>query len=106
MLARKPLNRALIKVRVALLQGNRLTGPATLFASNGHRLEFCYEDGLAQGKASVVGANGDREECAYVQGAKQGPATYLWKAGHRYGWGGGGLLCISFIQKLIKSLGL
>ncbi len=66
-----------------LKKGNRLIGPATLFASNGHRVEFNYEDGVAQGEAVISGAQGDREQFKYGKGVKQGPATYLWKQGHR-----------------------
>ncbi len=66
-----------------LFQGNKLTGPATIFAANGDRIELCYDDGVVSGKATIKGANGDKEHCVYSNGVKHGPATYIWKAGHK-----------------------
>ena len=65
------------------LQENRLTGPAIIFAANGDRIEFNYQDGVVDGQAIVTGSNGDKEVCSYQNGVKHGPATYVWKAGHR-----------------------
>ena len=64
-------------------QNNKLQGQATIFASNGDRIELNYDNGVVHGKANIRGNNGDRESCSFLKGVKHGPATYIWKAGHK-----------------------
>ena len=67
----------------SFFKNNKLMGRSTLFAANGDRIEFNYEDGVVAGKALIRGNNGDKEQCTYVDGVKHGPAVYMWKGGHR-----------------------
>ena len=79
-------------------QDNKLTGPASLFAASGERIEFEYQDGVVHGPAKIkvviddtenddnhdmFQGGGDIEECIYVNGVKHGKAVYHWKAGHK-----------------------
>ena len=38
-----------------VFQNNKLNGSAIIFAANGDRIEFTYEDGVINGKATIKG---------------------------------------------------
>ena len=49
-------------------------GRSTLFAANGDRIEFNYEDGVVAGKALIRGNNGDKEYLRAVKDAARAKA--------------------------------
>ena len=95
---------SIINESLSFLQNNKLSGRATLFAANGDRLEFNYDDGVVSGKALIRGNNGDKETCTYVDGVKHGPAVYMWKAGHQ-GWHLALISLIEFMEEQQEMFG-
>ena len=43
----------LLTILMVMLQENKLTGPAALFAASGERIEFEYQDGVVHGPAKI-----------------------------------------------------